>query len=90
MTTVCRFCARMSAPNLVGKMNKSLLAVLIGTLFATSAAADDLLQLYREARQTDPTLASAKAAWQATQEKVPQAQAGLLPTVAVEIGRAHV
>ena len=64
-------------------MNKSLLAVLIGTLFATSAAADDLLQLYREARQTDPTLASAKAAWQATQEKVPLAQAGLLPTVAV-------
>ncbi len=64
-------------------MNKSLLAVLIGTLFATSAAADDLLQLYREARQQDSTLASAKAAWQATQEKIPQAQAGLLPTVSV-------
>ena len=64
-------------------MNKSLLAVLIGTLFATSAAADDLLQLYREARQKDSTLASAKAAWQATQEKIPQAQAGLLPTVSV-------
>lgn len=64
-------------------MNKSLLAVLTGCLFATAAAADDLLQLYREARQTDPTLASAKAAWQATQEKVPQAQAGLLPTVSV-------
>lgn len=64
-------------------MNKSLLAVLIGTLFATSAAADDLLQLYREARQKDPALASAKAAWQATQEKIPQAQAGLLPSVSV-------
>ena len=64
-------------------MNKSLLAVLIGTLFATSAAADDLLQLYREARQQDSTLASAKAAWQATQEKIPQAQAGLLPLVSV-------
>ncbi|MBP8295770.1 MAG: TolC family outer membrane protein [Burkholderiales bacterium] len=64
-------------------MNKSLLAVLIGTLFATSAAADDLLQLYREARQKDPALASAKAAWQATQEKIPQAQAGLSPSVSV-------
>jgi outer membrane protein len=64
-------------------MNKTLLAVLIGTLFATSAAADDLLQLYREARQKDSTLASAKAAWQATQEKIPQARAGLLPTVSV-------
>jgi outer membrane protein len=64
-------------------MKKSLLAVLIGILFATSAAADDLLQLYREARQKDSTLASAKAAWQATQEKIPQAQAGLLPNVSV-------
>lgn len=64
-------------------MKKSLLAILIGALFATSAAADDLLQLYREARQKDSTLASAKASWQATQEKIPQAQAGLLPSVSV-------
>ena len=64
-------------------MNKTLLAVLISTLFATSAAADDLLQLYREARQKDSTLASAKAAWQATQEKIPQARSGLLPSVSV-------
>ena len=64
-------------------MNKSLLAVLIGTLLATSASADDLLQLYREARQKDSTLASAKSAWQAAQEKVPQAQVGLEPTVSV-------
>lgn len=72
-----------STRNLVRRMNKSLLAVLIGTLLATSASADDLLQLYREARQKDPTLASAKSAWQAAQEKIPQAQAGLLPTVSV-------
>jgi outer membrane protein len=64
-------------------MNKTLLAALTGLLFATSANAEDLIQLYREARTTDPTLASARSAWQATQEKVPQAQAGLLPSVAV-------
>src|SRR4051794_19181976 len=64
-------------------MKKSLLAVLIGSLLASTAAAEDLLQLYREARQTDPGLASARATWQATQERVPQAQAGLLPTVSV-------
>lgn len=64
-------------------MNKSVVAAIIGALFATSAAADDLLQLYREARQKDPALASAKAVWQATQERIPQARAGLAPSVSV-------
>lgn len=64
-------------------MKKSLLAVLVGIQLAAPAAADDLLQLYREARQTDPGLASARATYQATQERIPQAQAGLLPNVAV-------
>ena len=64
-------------------MNKTLLALLVGTLFATSASAEDLLQLYREARQTDPGLASARATYQALQERIPQAQSALLPNVAV-------
>ncbi|MEO8132871.1 MAG: TolC family outer membrane protein [Betaproteobacteria bacterium] len=64
-------------------MKKTLLAFLIGTLFAAPVAAEDLLQLYRESRQTDPGLASARAAYQATQERIPQAQAGLLPAVSV-------
>ena len=38
------------------------------------------MQIYREAQRSDPTLASAKASWEATQEKLPQARAGLLPT----------
>ena len=71
-------------------MNKTLLALLIGSFFASSAMADDLLQLYREARQKDPALASAKAAWQATQEKIPQAQAGLSPTVSIAGGGQYV
>jgi len=63
-------------------IRKTLLnAAILSLLSAASASAlsEDLIQLYREARQKDPTLASAKAQWQATQEKVPQAQAGLLP-----------
>src|SRR5512141_2508315 len=67
-------------------MRKTLLALTIGAWFAVGvpvASAEDLLQLYREARQKDASLASAKAAWQATQEKVPQAEAGLKPNVSV-------
>ena len=48
---------------------------------AMPASGEDLIQIYREAQQNDPTLAAARAAWVATQEKVPQARAGLLPNV---------
>jgi len=67
-------------------MRKTLLGLTIATLLAAMAApasAEDLLQLYREAKSKDATLASAKSAWQATQEKIPQAEAGLKPNVAV-------
>ena len=42
----------------------------------------DLDSIYRDALTSDPTLASARASWLATQENVPQARAGLLPSVA--------
>jgi outer membrane protein len=58
------------------------LLVALGAGAATlPASGEDLLQIYREAQQNDPTLASARAAWVATQEKVPQAVAGMLPNV---------
>ncbi|MCC6194970.1 MAG: TolC family outer membrane protein [Burkholderiales bacterium] len=45
------------------------------------AGAEDLLQIYREAQQRDPAIAAARSQWEATQERVPQARAGLLPQV---------
>jgi outer membrane protein len=48
---------------------------------AGPAAGEDLMQIYREAQRSDPGIAAAKALWEATQEKVPQARAGLLPNV---------
>ena len=57
------------------------------TLAAAPAAAEDLLQIYREAQASDPVIASAKANWQAAQEALPQARAGLLPS-AVATGSA--
>src|SRR5215831_5795615 len=49
-----------------------------------SAQAEDLIQIYRDAVANDPTLASARATWEATQEVVPQARAGLLPAVTLQ------
>lgn len=57
-------------------------------LAAFPAAGEDLMQIYREAQQADPAIAAAKASWQATQEKAPQALAGLLPTVSATAGES--
>ena len=57
--------------------------VLGCAIFARPAIGEDLLQIYREAQSNDPAIASARASWVATQEKLPQARAGLLPSVTV-------
>ena len=45
------------------------------------ASAADLLDVYHEALARDPVFASARAFYQAGQEALPQARAGLLPTI---------
>jgi outer membrane protein len=50
---------------------------------SAACSAEDLMQIYREAQQNDPAIAAARANWEATQERVPQARAGLLPNVAL-------
>jgi outer membrane protein len=63
-------------------MKPSRLAVALSLAFVVgTAAGEDLVQIYREAQRNDPTLAAARASWLATQERVPQARAGLLPNV---------
>lgn len=66
-------------------MKPRLLAVVfpmaLAAFLAGPAAAEDLMQIYREAQQNDPSLAAARANWAATQERVPQARAALLPNV---------
>ncbi len=64
-------------------MLKRTLAIALGAAMGgvLPAAAEDLVQIYHEAIANDPTLASARAAWLATQENVPQARANLLPSV---------
>jgi outer membrane protein len=55
-------------------------ALLLG---ATSASGADLLEIYRLAQASDAQYASARASWSASQEKLPQGLAGLLPSASV-------
>ncbi len=58
------------------------LSILAGSLLlAGSAAAADLLQVYREALVNDAQYAAARATVEAGREKLPQGLAGLLPTI---------
>ena len=61
-------------------------AALLAALAASPLArSEDLMDIYRAAQENDPTVAAARANWQATQENVPQARAGLLPNVTASV-----
>jgi outer membrane protein len=82
--------ARGGAAHLNGTptMKSRLLAGALPVAFGLAtlsgpASGEDLLQIYREALGADPAIAAAKAAWQASQEKLPQAYAGLLPSASL-------
>jgi len=61
-------------------MNRLLLLVL-GLGLSLPGYAEDLLEIYRQALSRDAVYASARAVWQAGQEKMPQGRALLLPNV---------
>ena len=65
-------------------MRRRLIALALAAAFASTGApagATDLLAAVRAAAEIDPVVASARAQLAATQERVPQARAGLGPTV---------
>jgi outer membrane protein len=69
-------------------MKRRLLALAVPLALGLAAlcgpaAGEDLMQIYREAQRNDPAIAAAKATWVATQEKLPQARAGLLPAASL-------
>ena len=57
--------------------------LLASPLLVSQLHAADLLQIYREAQTNDAVYAAARANLKAGQEKLPQARAGLLPTLGV-------
>ena len=60
------------------------LALVLGT-GASLARADDLIQIYGEARASDPQLAGAEATNQANSESVDQARSALLPQIGASL-----
>lgn len=66
------------------------LAVALGSV-ASLAHADDLIQIYGEARLSDPALAGAEATRDATNENIVQARSALLPQIGASLGyqQAH-
>lgn len=66
------------------RMSSLSLALLLAC-GASAARADDLIQVYQEARVSDPTLAGAEATKLATDEGVDQARSFLLPQLGANI-----
>ena len=66
-------------------MKRILTSISLVLLFAAAPAAQtyaaDLVDIYKEARGSDAVYASARAAWSAGQEKLPQGRSGLLPQI---------
>ena len=65
-------------------MQRTLVRALFATLLLIAGLpvpAADLVQIYRLAQGSDAVYAAARASWSATQEKLPQGRAGLLPSV---------
>src|SRR3954462_2771527 len=70
------------------KSNTLMLAVL-AVLAAAPARAEDLMQIYQQARAADPSLAIADATKNAVAENVPEARAALLPQLSASLGYLH-
>ena len=78
----------MTGTRLTSIARRCLPAALAFACLATAARGEDLLQIYREAQAQDPTIASARSQWEATQENVPQARSTLLPQLSAQ-GQAN-
>jgi outer membrane protein len=65
-------------------------ALALGCCLAQPSRAVDLIEVYRMAVESDPTLAAAVSANKAAQELKPQARAGLLPNVQIQGDTSYV
>jgi outer membrane protein len=67
----------------------TLLAAALASAVPLFAQAEDLVQIYAQARGADPSLALADANKGATEEGVPQARSALLPQISASLGYSH-
>ena len=73
------------------KHNSILVAVAlaIGAGAGAPAFGADLLEIFRLAKSSDAVYGSARAAWAAAQEKLPQGRSGLLPSASISASTQH-
>lgn len=64
-------------------------AAAFALALSVPAFGQSLLQVYRDAVANDPNFAAARASYQASQEAVPQARAGLLPSAGLQANATH-
>jgi len=62
---------------------KKLAWLILSPLLATPLHAADLMQVYRQAQDNDPTFAAARSTLDAGREKMPQGRSGLLPNLSL-------
>jgi len=62
---------------------KKLAWLIVSPLLASPLFAADLMQVYRQAQDNDPTFAAARSVLDAGREKMPQGRAGLLPSLSL-------
>lgn len=62
---------------------KKLAWLFVSPLLSSPLFATDLMQVYRDAQDNDPTFAAARATLDAGREKTPQARAALLPSLSL-------
>src|SRR5688572_32004803 len=72
-------------------MKATRLVLALALAFAGATSAADLATLYRDAQVSDPVFQAARAQYQATTERLPQARAGYLPqvTASASVFRNH-
>src|SRR5688572_2062512 len=66
------------------KAPRTLLALALAAAFPAGAA--DLLSVYRDSLVSDPVYQAARAQYQATAERLPQARSGYLPFINANLG----
>jgi outer membrane protein len=74
---------------LINIRRNALMLAFAGVFATAQVHAEDLMQIYQQARQADPSLAIADATKNAVGENVPEARAALLPQISASLGYLH-
>lgn len=70
-------------------MRKAIFLYVALAAWVSPVRGADLIEIFRQAQSADAVYSSARAAWAAAQEKLPQGRSGLLPSASVSASTQH-